>query len=64
MIKAEIYKNLTTVSDDDILQTFSYVSVATGIFYDGLFEGDREMRADEQIDNMIYKLLSKIENKK
>ena len=60
MIKAEIYKNLTNVSDDTIIQTFSYTTVAHGIYYDGLYEGDRVMRTDEQIDRQIYDILSKL----
>lgn len=61
MNSSEIHKNLSNISDEDILQTFSYVSVSSGIFYDGLYEGDREMRTDEQIDKVIYSVLSELE---
>jgi hypothetical protein len=70
MIKAEIYRNLATVSDDTIMDTFThpyksdnYEFMYDGIMWRGIDSGDIVPKSDEAIDRMIYKILSKIENK-
>ena len=69
MIKAEIYKNLTTVSDDLIMDTFTHPYcpqvgnfgyMYDGIQWRGIDSSDIVMRSDEQIDRQIYKILSKL----
>ena len=67
MLKAEIYKNLTTVSDDLIMDTFThpyksdnYEFMYDGIMWRGIDSSDIVMRSDEQIDRQIYKILNKL----
>lgn len=67
MLKVEIYKNLTTVSDDLIMDTFThpyksdnYEFMYDGIMWRGIDSSDIVMRSDEQIDRQIYKILSKL----
>ena len=67
MIKAEIYKNLTVVSDDLIMDTFThpyksdnYEFMYDGIQWRGIDSSDIVMKSDEQIDRQIYKILSKL----
>ncbi len=56
-----ILNNFKSISDDVILDVFSYVTVTDGIFNDGLYYGDRKLRDEEKIDGYIYKILEKIE---
>ena len=67
MIKAEIYQNLTVVSDDLIMDTFThpyksdnYEFMYDGVMWRGIDSADIVMRSDEQIDRQIYKILSKL----
>ena len=67
MIKAEIYQNLTVVSDDLIMDTFThpyksdnYEFMYDGVMWRGIDSSDIVMRSDEQIDRQIYKILSKL----
>jgi hypothetical protein len=58
-----ILNNFKEVSDDLIIDVFSYASIAEGVFNEGLFYGDRRLREDEKIDGYIYSILGKISKK-
>lgn len=58
-----ILNNFKEVSDDLIIDVFSYASIVDGVFNEGLFYGDRRMREDEKIDGYIYSILGKISKK-
>lgn len=56
-----ILNNFKSISDDVILDVFSYVSVSDGVFNEGLYYGDRKLRDEEKIDSYIYQILAEIE---
>ncbi len=56
-----ILNNFKSISDDVILDVFSYVTVTDGFFYEGLYYGDRKLRDEEKIDSYIYQILAEIE---
>lgn len=69
IIPKPIHTNLTMVSDDEVMDTFSHPYTTegwmwNGVMWRGVDVSDRVMKDEEVIDRNIYTLLKRLETPK